>query len=108
MKLKTIYYLNGTHWDREWYKSFQGFRYMLMDVLDEVIDTPGKGSEFSTVYSGWADRRAGRLSGNLRAAAPASGKSDPGEPDRGGTIGTLCRMSFSLRGKPDPQSADRP
>lgn len=46
MKLKTIYYLNGTHWDREWYKSFQGFRYMLMDVLDEVIDTLEKDPDF--------------------------------------------------------------
>ena len=39
MKPKKMYYLNGTHWDREWYKSFQGFRYLLMNVLDEVIET---------------------------------------------------------------------
>ena len=46
MELKTIYYLNGTHWDREWYKSFQGFRYLLMDVLDEVIDTLEENPDF--------------------------------------------------------------
>lgn len=39
MKPKKMYYLNGTHWDREWYKPFQGFRYLLMNVLDEVIET---------------------------------------------------------------------
>lgn len=39
MKPKKMYYLNGTHWDREWYKTFQGFRYLLMNVLDEVVET---------------------------------------------------------------------
>ncbi len=46
MQLKKIYYLSGTHWDREWYKPFQGFRYMLIGVLDEVIDTLEKQPEF--------------------------------------------------------------
>lgn len=46
MKLKKIYYLSGTHWDREWYKPFQGFRYMLMNVLDEVIEVLEKTPEF--------------------------------------------------------------
>lgn len=46
MEPKVIYYINGTHWDREWYRPFQGFRYLLMDVLDEVIDTLEKDSEF--------------------------------------------------------------
>ena len=39
MKPKKIYYINGTHWDREWYKTFQGFRYLLIGVIDEVIET---------------------------------------------------------------------
>lgn len=50
MKLKTIYYFNGTHWDREWYKSFQGFRYMLMDVLDEVVDTLERDPSFPLYF----------------------------------------------------------
>ena len=37
MKLKTIYYLNGTHWDREWYRTFQEFRFRLVDILDELL-----------------------------------------------------------------------
>ena len=46
MKPEKIYYINGTHWDREWYKTFQGFRYMLIDVVDEVIDTLEADPEF--------------------------------------------------------------
>ena len=46
MELKKIYYINGTHWDREWYKTFQGFRYLLMDVMDEVVETLEEMDEF--------------------------------------------------------------
>ncbi len=50
MQLKKIFYLNGTHWDREWYKPFQGFRYMLVGLLDEVIDTLEKDPHY-TLYT---------------------------------------------------------
>jgi alpha-mannosidase len=33
------YYVPSTHWDREWYEPFQHFRYDLVEVLDEVLDT---------------------------------------------------------------------
>ncbi len=33
-----IFYLNSTHWDREWYVPFQHFRYNLVDTLNELID----------------------------------------------------------------------
>ncbi|MDD2393127.1 MAG: glycoside hydrolase family 38 C-terminal domain-containing protein [Eubacteriales bacterium] len=46
--IKKIYYFSGTHWDREWYKSFQGFRFMLVDTIDRVIDTLDNDSDFST------------------------------------------------------------
>lgn len=48
MKPKKIFYFNGTHWDREWYKTFQGFRYMLMDMLDEVIETLEQNDDYPT------------------------------------------------------------
>lgn len=32
-----IYYYSGTHWDREWYESFQGFRKRLVGVTDDII-----------------------------------------------------------------------
>lgn len=34
----TVCYFASTHWDREWYQSFQGFRMRLVDVLDDVLD----------------------------------------------------------------------
>ena len=33
-----IYLFSGTHWDREWYQSFQGFRYRLVEMLDRLVD----------------------------------------------------------------------
>lgn len=38
MKTKTIYYYSGTHWDREWYQSFQGFRYRLVTMMNDLIE----------------------------------------------------------------------
>ena len=32
-----IFLLSGTHWDREWYLTFQEFRFRLVDVLDELF-----------------------------------------------------------------------
>jgi len=37
MKGKIIYQLS-THWDREWYKPFQKFRYYLVEMIDALID----------------------------------------------------------------------
>lgn len=33
-----IYYLNSSHWDREWYVPFQSFRFNLVSVLNRLID----------------------------------------------------------------------
>jgi mannosylglycerate hydrolase len=33
-----IILVSHTHWDREWYRTFQGFRLRLVDVLDTLID----------------------------------------------------------------------
>ena len=32
------YYCVGTHWDREWYETFQEFRMWLVEQIDEVMD----------------------------------------------------------------------
>ncbi len=32
-----IYYFAGTHWDREWYQTFQGFRIQLVRMIDDLI-----------------------------------------------------------------------
>ncbi len=33
-----IHYVASTHWDREWYLPFQGFRYRLVKLVDQLID----------------------------------------------------------------------
>ena len=45
-----LFYFSGTHWDREWYKSFQGFRYELVKMLDELIDYLVEHKEFKVFH----------------------------------------------------------
>jgi hypothetical protein len=37
--MRTAYYVVSTHWDREWYDTFQGFRMRFVSMFDEVMDT---------------------------------------------------------------------
>ena len=32
-----IYLISGSHWDREWYQTFQGFRFRLVKIIDNLI-----------------------------------------------------------------------
>ena len=38
MSKRRIHYVLSTHWDREWYQSFQHHRYRLVQLLDRVLD----------------------------------------------------------------------
>ena len=33
-----VHYVLSTHWDREWYQTFQDFRYRLVQLLDRVLE----------------------------------------------------------------------
>jgi hypothetical protein len=46
--VRTAHYIASTHWDREWYEPFQGFRMRLVSLLDEVLDTFDKDPAFRT------------------------------------------------------------
>lgn len=35
---RTVHYVASTHWDREWYESFQDYRFRLVSLLDELLD----------------------------------------------------------------------
>jgi len=35
----TMHVVSHTHWDREWYQDFQGFRVRLVYMMDELLDT---------------------------------------------------------------------
>ncbi len=37
-KKHNLYVISHTHWDREWYQTFQGFRKRLVFMLDELIE----------------------------------------------------------------------
>lgn len=43
---RTAYYVSSTHWDREWYDSFQGFRMRLVPMFDELFETFEKDPAF--------------------------------------------------------------
>ncbi len=34
----SAHYISGTHWDREWYRPFQEFRFLLVRLMDELLD----------------------------------------------------------------------
>lgn len=46
----TIYFFSSTHWDREWYESFQGFRFRLVDVMNEIIDVLENNEQFPVFH----------------------------------------------------------
>ena len=46
MKKMKIYVLQSTHWDREWYQPFQGFRYNLVEMLDGLVDILERDGDF--------------------------------------------------------------
>lgn len=35
---RTVHVVPHTHWDREWYRTFQSFRMELVDLVDETVD----------------------------------------------------------------------
>ena len=37
-QLQTIIVVSHTHWDREWYRTFQQFRFHLVDTMDRLLD----------------------------------------------------------------------
>ena len=38
MAQRPVHYVLSTHWDREWYRTFQDFRYRLVQLLDNVFE----------------------------------------------------------------------
>ena len=43
-----IFYYSGTHWDREWYQTFQGFRKRLVEVISDIITVMENGLDYGT------------------------------------------------------------
>jgi len=36
--MKTLHIVSHTHWDREWYRTFQDFRFRLVRLIDRLLD----------------------------------------------------------------------
>lgn len=47
-----IILVSGTHWDREWYRTFQEFRFRLVDILDELLVVLGREEELVFLLDG--------------------------------------------------------
>ena len=46
----TIYYACSSHWDREWYLPFQGFRYNLVKMTDDMVEKLEKDKNFNIFF----------------------------------------------------------
>ena len=46
MESLSAHYISGTHWDREWYRPFEEFRFMLVQLLDGLIELMERDPEF--------------------------------------------------------------
>ncbi len=44
-----IFIVPSTHWDREWYKPFQEFRYQLVTLIDELLSINAKNDYYFTL-----------------------------------------------------------
>lgn len=40
------HYISGTHWDREWYRPFQEYRYLLVSLIDDLLDLMESNPDF--------------------------------------------------------------
>ncbi len=47
---RIAYFVPSTHWDREWYEPFQGFRMRLVSMMDELFDVFEKDPEFKKFF----------------------------------------------------------
>ena len=44
----TVFIMSSTHWDREWYEPFQGFRWRLVNVTEDAMDKLEQNPEVGT------------------------------------------------------------
>ena len=47
---KRIYYFSGTHWDREWYITFQEFRLKLVRLVDSLLELLESDPDFGVFH----------------------------------------------------------
>ncbi len=56
--MKNLHVISHTHWDREWYHTFQQFRLQLVHLIDNLFVILDNDPQLPVLYVGWANRRA--------------------------------------------------
>lgn len=46
----TMYVVSHTHWDREWYESFQNYRFRLVRLMDDLLDILEKQDDYKVFH----------------------------------------------------------
>ena len=44
--MANAHYISGTHWDREWYRTFQEYRLLFVKLVDGLLDLMENNPEF--------------------------------------------------------------
>lgn len=47
-----VFLVSHTHWDREWYRTFQAFRSRLVDTIDRMLELLAEDDGFRFVLDG--------------------------------------------------------
>ena len=62
----TVHIISHSHWDREWYQSFEKHRMKLIELVDNILEKAENDPEFG-----------GRLPGSAPGKTRAGGKMRP-------------------------------
>ena len=67
----TVHIISHSHWDREWYQSFEKHRMKLIELVDNILEKAENDPEFGGFFLNASVKEKSRLA-----------------------RGTFCRMSF--------------
>ena len=72
----TVHIISHSHWDREWYQSFEKHRMKLIELVDNILEKAENDPELA-IFPGWTDDCPGRLPGSAPGKTRAGGKMRP-------------------------------
>ena len=72
----TVHIISHSHWDREWYQSFEKHRMKLIELVDNILEKAENESGMR-IFPGWTDDCPGRLPGSAPGKTRAGGKMCP-------------------------------
>lgn len=72
----TVHIISHSHWDREWYQSFEKHRMKLIELVDNILEKQ-RTIRNLVDFPGWTDDCPGRLPGSAPGKTRAGGKMRP-------------------------------